>query len=165
MTITDRKPPHIATAKAMGERKGTIDALASLTPMDILARTIYGEARGEDLAGMEAIAAVVLNRVAFSKARGGYWWGNDIVAVCLKKGQFSCWNEGDPNREKLLRVNDRDPAFRLCRRVAKRAIDGLLPDPVQGATHYHVVQIDPWWARGHVPLCEIGNHVFYAGIG
>ncbi|AUG52126.1 hydrolase [Thalassospira marina] len=149
----------------MGERKGTIDALASLTPMDILARTIYGEARGEDLAGMEAIAAVVLNRVAFSKARGGYWWGNDIVAVCLKKGQFSCWNEGDPNREKLLRVNDRDPAFRLCRRVAKRAIDGLLPDPVQGATHYHVVQIDPWWARGHVPLCEIGNHVFYAGIG
>ena len=34
---------------------------------DILARTIYGEARGESISGMEAVASVVLNRVAFAK--------------------------------------------------------------------------------------------------
>ncbi|OKH89136.1 cell wall hydrolase [Thalassospira sp. TSL5-1] len=147
------------------QKDETVAALADLQPVDILARTLYGEARGEELAGIEAVAAVIVNRVAFAKARGGYWWGNDIVSVCLKKGQFSCWNAGDPNREKLLRVNDRDPAFRLCRRVARRALEGRLPDLVQGATHYHTAQSDPWWARGHVPLCDIGNHVFYAGIG
>lgn len=43
---------------------------------DILARTIYGEARGESISGMEAVASVVLNRVAFAKRRGRFWWGN-----------------------------------------------------------------------------------------
>lgn len=40
--------------------------------VDVLARTIYGEARGESISGMEAVAFVVLNRVAFSKRRGRY---------------------------------------------------------------------------------------------
>lgn len=39
---------------------------------DILARTIYGEARGESISGQEAIASVILNRVAFAKRRGRY---------------------------------------------------------------------------------------------
>ncbi len=43
--------------------------------IDVLARTIYGEARGESISGMEAVASVVLNRVAFSKRRRRYWWG------------------------------------------------------------------------------------------
>lgn len=46
---------------------------------DILARTIYGEARGESISGQEAIASVILNRVAFAKRRGRYWWGNTIA--------------------------------------------------------------------------------------
>jgi spore germination cell wall hydrolase CwlJ-like protein len=139
-------------------------ALADVSPADILARTLYGEARGEDLAGIEAVACVIMNRVALAQCRGGYWWGNDVVQVCLKAGQFSCWNKGDPNREKLLRVSERDQAYRLCRRVANRAIGGKLADAVHGATHYHTLQCDPWWARGHVPVCEIGNHVFYGDI-
>ena len=49
---------------------------------DILARTIYGEARGESISGMEAVASVVLNRVAFAKRRGRFWWGNSIAEVC-----------------------------------------------------------------------------------
>ena len=57
---------------------------------DILARTIYGEARGESISGMEAVASVVLNRVAFAKRRGRFWWGKFVCrglpraeAVCL----------------------------------------------------------------------------------
>jgi len=140
-------------------------ALAKLSPVDILARTLYGEARGEDLTGIEAVAGVIMNRVVMAQRRGGYWWGNDVVAVCLKAGQFSCWSRGDPNREKLLRVSERDLAYRLCRRVANRAMSAKLPDATHGATHYHTLQCDPWWARGHVPVCEIGNHVFYDDIG
>ena len=52
--------------------------------IDVLARTIYGEARGESISGMEAVASVVLNRVAFSKRRRRYWWGNTITEVCRK---------------------------------------------------------------------------------
>ena len=39
----------------------------TLPDAEILARTLYGEARGEDLAGIEAVASVILNRVAFAR--------------------------------------------------------------------------------------------------
>lgn len=78
---------------------------------DILARTIYGEARGESISGQEAIASVILNRVAFAKRRGRYWWGNTIAGVCLAPWQFSCWNENDPNRKIIERADDADIGF------------------------------------------------------
>lgn len=137
----------------------------TLRDAEILARTLYGEARGEELAGIEAVASVILNRVAFARQRGRYWWGNDVKSVCLKPGQFSCWNANDPNRKKLLAINPRDPAYRLCKRIAKRAMAGDLRDQTDGATHYHTHAVDPWWARGHVPVAEIGNHLFYRDIG
>lgn len=46
--------------------------------IDVLARTLWGEARGEGSTGMEAVASVILNRVEVAKRRGHYWWGNKI---------------------------------------------------------------------------------------
>lgn len=139
----------------------------TLSEIDVLARTLYGEARGEELAGIEAVASVILNRVAVaqSQSRGRYWWGHDIKSVCLKPAQFSCWNEADPNRKKLLVISPRDRAYRLCKRIAKRAVAGDLADQTDGATHYHTHAVDPYWARGHVPVAEIGGHLFYRDIG
>jgi len=72
--------------------------------VDVLARTIYGEARGETVRGKEAVACVIMNRVRRAQERGGYWWGASVEKVCLKPWQFSCWNEHDPNREKIQQV-------------------------------------------------------------
>ncbi|HTH15551.1 MAG TPA: cell wall hydrolase [Magnetospirillum sp.] len=129
------------------------------SPADILARTLWGEARGEPVRGIEAVAAVVMNRV-----RHGGWWGDTVETVCKKPMQFSCWNPDDPNRAKLERVDDSDRVFRICVRTAWRAIAGALDDPTNGATHYHVRGLYPLWARGRTPTTEIGNHVFYAGV-
>src|SRR3546814_9989229 len=112
-------------------------------PVDLLARTIWGEARGEPVRGMEAVAAVVMNRVA----RPG-WWGRTVASVCTKAYQFACWNEDDPNRAKLLAVTDADPIFAIARRIARRAVAGTLDDPPVGATHYPAVSILPRWAAG-----------------
>eukprot|EP00752_Nemacystus_decipiens_P015328 g13661.t1 len=117
-------------------RRGAVKAEPG-GPVDVLARTIWGEARGEPTQGREAVAAVVLNRVAKAQARGGHWWGDDVVGVCQAPWQFSCWNEGDPNREKLLAVDETDRAFRECLQIASRAVAGELADPTDGATHYH----------------------------
>ncbi len=134
------------------------------TDEDILARTLYGEARGEGLAGLEAVAAVILNRVAFSARRGKYWWGNTIGEVCRKPWQFSCWNDNDPNSRLIAAVNDDDKVFRLCRRVARRAVAGVLPDTTSGATHYHHRSLRPHWSEGKIPCAEIGHHLFYNDI-
>lgn len=130
------------------------------TPADILARTLWGEARGEPVRGIEAVAAVVMNRV-----RRGGWWGTTVEAVCLKPSQFSCWLAADPNRAKLERVDEDDRVFRICLRIARRAIAGSVDDPTQGATHYHTRAVAPAWARGRDPSAEIGSHLFYNDVG
>ncbi|CAA7617668.1 cell wall hydrolase [Magnetospirillum sp. UT-4] len=133
--------------------------------IDILARTLWGEARGEPLRGIEAVAAVVMNRVARAKAAGGrYWWGGDVATVCRRPWQFSCWNENDPNSGKCAAITTENRAFRLCVRVARRAVAGVLEDPTGGATHYHVRGLSPPWARGRSPTADIGNHLFYKDV-
>ncbi|MFV0626348.1 MAG: cell wall hydrolase [Alphaproteobacteria bacterium] len=132
---------------------------------EVLARTIYGEARGEDLEGKKAIACVILNRVRLAKQNKKYvWWGSTIKEVCIKPWQFSCWNENDPNSKKIKAIKESDPTFRDCLIVAENAVNGLLQDTTNGATHYHTKKIMPKWARVKKPCAEIGNHLFYNNI-
>ena len=132
--------------------------------INTLARTIFGEAIGEKLLGQEAIASVVLNRVDFAKRKGGYWWGNTITEVCRCPWQFSCWNINDPNYKILTKDLLIDRTFQVCRRIAPRAIGGVLNDKTCGATHYHIRTLRPKWSIGKIPYAEIGNHIFYNDI-
>ena len=60
----------------------------------ILARTLWGEARGESLAGQIAVAWTIRNRVDDGNTKS--WWGEGYAGVCQKPYQFSCW-KNDPN--------------------------------------------------------------------
>jgi spore germination cell wall hydrolase CwlJ-like protein len=130
--------------------------------VDILARTIYGEARGEyghvegGMAALIAVGNVVMNRL---KAGNGY--GKTIHEVCLKPHQFSCWNVGDPNRALLMREDISDPVFTVCRHVATKVAFGGWPDLTKGSDHYHALSVSASWARGQKPKLRIANHVFY----
>jgi N-acetylmuramoyl-L-alanine amidase len=78
--------------------------------------------------------------------------------------QFSCWNQGDPNRAKILALDENDPRLRACLRVARRALAGEIEDATGGATHYHTRGMTPPWARNREPSAEIGRHLFYNDI-
>ncbi len=127
--------------------------------LDTVARTIFGEARGENRGGRIAVAWVIRNRVSEPG-----WWGDDYVSVCRKAWQFSCWNQGDPNYELLLRVDDSNAVFRECLDVADDVVSGRAPDPTYGATHYHHQAIQPTWSVDAEPSVRIGVHVFYNDI-
>lgn len=75
------------------------EAFLKLTGSQVLALTIYGEARGESTRGKIAVGSVILERVDHRD-----WDGKTIPEVCLKKWQFSCYNENDPNYRKLLHI-------------------------------------------------------------
>lgn len=124
--------------------------------VDIVARTIWGEARGEGYSGMQAVANVIMNRVAHPT-----WWGNDPVSVCMKPYQFSAWNSNDPNSSLAVRVTTADPQFRTALEIAGKAIAGTLADITGGATHYHAKSVNPSWAGSLTRIKDIGNHVFY----
>lgn len=150
---------------AQTSTKSNAPQRAPINPdVDTLARTIFGEARGELVRGKEAVASVIINRVRRAKDRGGYWWGDSVSAVCRRAWQFSCWNENDPNREKIESVELDNKVFASCMRIARRAAAGVLNDPTGGATHYHARGIAPPWAQDRKPCAEIGNHLFYNNI-
>lgn len=127
--------------------------------IDVMARTLYGEARGEGYEGLVAVANVILNRSIRPS-----WWGNDIISVCKKPWQFSCWNTNDPNREKLEKITSRNKKFKECLKVSKDIILGNLEDNTNGATHYHTKSIMPYWVKKNKPCAKIGNHLFYKNI-
>lgn len=138
----------------------------SARAIEVLARTLWGEARGEREAGMEAVAHVVFNR---RDARR--WWGASVEAVCQKPFQFSCWNEGTASRRSVLGVTRSDAGFVAALGIAQRLAalsegERARADTTGGATHYHVAGLSPLpnWAVGRPTCARIGRHVFYRGI-
>jgi len=122
-----------------------------------VARTVWGEARGEGWPGQVAVAAVIRNRV-----RRPGWWGADYEAVCRKPRQFSCWDD-------TPEVASRAPAQMIMPYAAAAyVIHGEAEDPTGGATNYHTIKPPPWaatwppeWARRMTETARIGGHVFY----
>lgn len=123
--------------------------------LDVLARTIFGEARGEHFEGQVAVAWVIKNRAA-----RGHRFGTGIRGVCLAPKQFSCWNEDDPNREVIRAATFEDPAFLRAHGIAALVLRGDLEDPTHGADHYHTTTIWPKWAESMAVRAVIGNHKF-----
>lgn len=127
---------------------------------DVLARTIWGEARGEGYAGMQAVANVIMNRVK----RGG-WYGLTVTEVCKKPYQFSCWNVNDVNYAKIQNVTTDNNQFLQALDIARQAVAGTLPDITSGATEYHATSIEPAWNYAKLEdVGTIGNHKFYRSI-
>ncbi len=127
--------------------------------LKILAKTIYGEARGElnnfGLAPLIAVGNVILNR--FQKK-----FANSITEVCLAPYQFSCWNRTDPNFEKLKNLDVSSSIFKVCLNVAENLIEKNWPDLTDGCDHYHTKWIKPYWAGQLTPKRIFGNHLFYS---
>lgn len=124
-----------------------------------MAKTVWGEARGESVKGQIAVAWVIKNRADNPK-----WWGKTIEEVCLKKYQFSCWLESDPNRAKMDKLTEEDLKEQI--EICQSVLDEKVADPTDGANHYHTTGILPSWVRNDddtikQPIATIGNHLFY----
>lgn len=133
--------------------------------IDVLARTIYGEARGEyktttgGLAAYIAVANVVMNRVREARK-----FGDGIAAVCQKPYQFSCWNQNDPNLPIIEALEpDQDVLFDLAIEVAKNVSENKWPDLTNGSNHYfsNTMPAEPAWAVNRRCQRQIGRHLFY----
>lgn len=131
-----------------------------------LAKTIWGEARGESPEGQEAVANVVMNRVG-----AGKWFSGTVTTVVTRPYQFSAWNPDDPNSAKMDAEGEKmtpSPSFARAVAIAARAMSGQLPDRTGGATHYHsrYMTTFPKWAKTPeaIQTAVIGTHIFYKGV-
>ena len=111
--------------------------------VELLARLIHGEARGEPYVGMVAVGAVVLNRVRSSS------FPNTIAGVIYQQGAFDAVKDGQIN----LTPSEQS------RRAARDALNGW--DPTAGCLYYYnpATATSSWiWTR-EVRL-NIGDHSF-----
>ncbi len=133
------------TLAAMGIYSSTNGGGTSTSNSDLnlLARLVYAEARGEPYTGQVAVAAVVLNRVKSSS------FPNTIAGVIYQSGAFSVVNDGQIN----LTPNA------TAKKAAQDAINGW--DPTYGAIYYFNPRTatNGWiWSRPVTVV--IGNHRF-----
>lgn len=99
--------------------------------VDLLTRTMLGEAAGEGATGLAAVAHVIVNRAI----DGGYG-GSGIESVVLAPKQFSAWNTGaGGNNPSKWDVNSQ--AYQNARQIALTVLGGHNVDPTGGATHYY----------------------------
>lgn len=127
----------------------------------LLARMLFGEA--ENCSDLEkvAIAYTAINRVNDGKK----WNGETIKEVILKPKQYSCFNEKDPNKNKLKDPETYGPkTFLHCLKISRNVLAGKYNDPTNGATHYHTLAVKPRW--NYKKMITIGRinsskHIFY----
>ncbi|MCP8970783.1 spore cortex-lytic enzyme [Ectobacillus ponti] len=115
----------------------------SQSDLQLLARAVYGEARGEPYEGQVAIAAVILNRISSPS------FPNTIAGVIYEPLAFTCVADGQIN----LTPND------SARKAVTDAMNGW--DPSQGATYYFnpATATSKWiWSRPQIK--KIGKHIF-----
>ena len=114
--------------------------------LNLLARTIYAEARGEPYAGQVAVAAVVLNRVKSSK------FPNTISGVVYQKGAFTAVSDGQIN------LTPNSTAYK----AANDALNGW--DPTNGCLYYYnpATATSKWIWSLKVEI-TIGRHSFARG--
>jgi hypothetical protein len=130
-----------------------------IAAVQCLGLAISYEAGLEPVAGQEAVAQVILNRVR-SKAYpntvcGVVWQGSHRRTGC----QFTFTCDGSLRRPRSF------AASMAAQRVALRVLAGETADHVRGATHYHANYVAPYWAPSLTKVRQIATHIFYRSPG
>lgn len=111
--------------------------------LDLLARAVYSEARGESYKGQVAVAAVVINRVQHPR------FPNNVKAAIFEPWAFTAVHDGQfwlqPDQEAY--------------KAARDALKGW--DPSGGATfYYNPAKVTSNWIYSRPIITKIGNHYF-----
>lgn len=111
--------------------------------IELLARVIYAEARGEDFEGQVAVGAVVLNRLEDSR------FPKTVHSVIYQQGAFTAVID------KQIHLTPDEAAFR----AAEAALAGK--DPTGGAIYYfNPKTATDRWIKSRPVIKTIGNHTF-----
>lgn len=127
----------------LGITSGSSSSSATSSDVNLLAKLINAEARGESYTGQVAVGAVVLNRVRHSS------FPDSISGVVYQSGAFSSVNSSNW----YVTVSD------SAKKAAQAALNGS--DPSGGAIYfYNPAKTSNAWIRSRPVIKVIGNHRF-----
>lgn len=133
--------------------------------VNILARTLWGEARGENQAGKKAVASVIWNRAGKNT--------DNLIKVVFRRKQFSCWNylaksKKRPGTYKYIipAAAAKNPidkkSWDECVALATELIGGKFISTVTNANAYYVTNMSkkPYWTVSLSSTTNVGHHTF-----
>ena len=131
------------TLKALRTTSSSGLGSVSSADIDLLAKVISAESRGEPYAGQVAVGAVILNRMEHPS------FPNTLSGVIYQPGAFSCLYDGGINA----------PVAESAYRAARDAITGQ--DPSGGAIYYYTpAKSTNEWIFSRPVITVIGQHRF-----
>ena len=123
----------------------SVRVYAASSDLQLMARAVNGEARGEPYTGQVAVAAVILNRVKHSS------FPNTVSGVIYQPGAFTAVSDGQIN----VPIAENSTVYQACR----DAMNGW--DPSGGAIYYYNPAIaTSSWIFSRKTIAVIGKHVF-----
>ena len=142
LTVDGIVGPKTLSALGMGSGNSSTSSYSD-SDINLLARLIYGEARGESYVGQVAVGAVVMNRIKSSS------FPNTMAGVIYQRYAFTAVDDGQIN----LTPNA------TARKAAEDAMNGW--DPSYGAIYYYNPRTaTSSWIFSRTTTVTIGNHVF-----
>ena len=116
---------------------------AKLQNVEMMAKIVHGEARGESFVGKVGVAAVVLNRIASPD------FPDSTEEVIFQRNAFTAVND-----DQYLLTPDKSAYD-----AVKEAMDGA--DPTMGAVYYYnPAGVSDDWIFSRTVLTQIGRHFF-----
>ena len=127
----------------------------SARALQCMTQAIYYEAGNEPEAGQRAVAQVVLNRVRHP----GY--ANTICGVVYEGSERSTGCQFTFTCDGALARRPVPSVWARSQRYAREAIAGRGFGEVGYATHYHTLDVWPYWGRSLTMTNMIGRHLFH----
>lgn len=169
----DRNQKYEMIVKDLNQNVRMLGRYTELQAANIIARTLYAEARNDGEEGMEAVASVIYNR-ADGKAK-------DFVNVCKKNGysqkakkvvhQFSCWGkmtdaDWSPSSFKVrlpknVKTGTKEQVlWKKATEIAGNMLNGSFKPTTDATMYYNPQKCSPDWADQLTDIKIIGSHKF-----
>lgn len=149
-----------------------LSGFSSKQETSCLALNIYFEARDQTIKGQMAVALVTINRVNSKRfpnticqvVKQANWKNGKVVK---HRCHFSWYCDGLPDKPK------NKIAWKVALTISKAMLElpgahiknygkrWTVNDFLNGATHYHRNDVDPYWNRKMLKVATIGDHIFY----
>ena len=130
---------------------------ASVEEVNCLAQAIYFEARGEIRKGRVAVAETILNRVGLDR------YPDTICGVVQQGMEVRHRCQFSYNCDGVAEVITEVQTYIEIRQLAEQMLSGNNPKITDGATHFHAINVRPYWASVYEKTAAIGGHLFYRG--
>lgn len=156
---------EIAKAVEDSKKKGATEKVGKwekAKAINVVARTLYMEARGEGNVGLNLVMTVIWNRAG----------GNvdNLADVCLKPLQFSCWNKLSNKTPSTYSIQfpkgaasgsgSEMSSWDVCVNLANSAFNGTFkPTNSKWNAYYNPDKADPDWADELIGAEMVGRHM------